>query len=264
MNQLNIRSVVVGSQFSTSQRAVALAESKPNELFAAVGLHPVHLFSMNIIEEGMPFVTRKEVFEPEKYRAALKSKSVVAIGECGLDYHQFPEGEDKLACKKLQWEVLQQHIVMAKKSHLPCIIHCRASSDDYRDAYRDLFSLLKQENFSNCVIHAFATYHDMVEKFLRLGCCISYTGLVTYPEYRDLIETVRFTPIDRLLIETDAPYMSPVPKRHQRNEPSYLPFVAQAIANIKKIPVEEVAAQTTKNAVRLFELPPQAEHLDVH
>lgn len=264
MQHQSLRSIVVGSQYSTSKRAVALAKAHPNELFAAVGLHPVHLFSMRVVEEGMPFVTRKEAFDRERYAELAKQSAVVAIGECGLDYHQFPEGESEHACKKMQWEVLRNHIHLARQFTKPCIIHCRASATDPRDAYRDLLALLKEEHFSHCVIHAFATHADMVEGFLEHGTRISFTGLITFPEYVQLLDAVRHTPLDRMMIETDAPYMSPVPKRHERCEPAFLPFIAQTVADVKKVTIEEVAHVTTTNAVEFFGLPKQSHQPDVH
>jgi TatD DNase family protein len=251
----DMRAIVVGSQNTTSERACNLAEQYPDILYAAVALHPVHLFSMDIVEEGMPFRTRAEEFDEAYYSSLAKRKSVVAIGECGLDYHQFPESVSENECKKKQKEIFVKHAALAKKYNLPLIVHCRPHASNYTDAYEDMFNLLQETQTTNAVLHAFATHPQGVKKFFELGCMISFTGLITYPELKILEDVVRYVPLDRMMVETDAPYMAPQSKRGTRNEPMYITEIVEAIARLQKVSVVSVEGQTTDNAIRFFHLP---------
>lgn len=209
---------------------------------------------MNIVEEGMPFVTREETFDIDAYRSLARNDAVVAIGECGLDYHQFPASPSIDACKKMQRDVLCGHIALAKELHKPLMLHCRASAPLYTDAYNDLADILSDANWPPAVVHAFASHVASAKKCIEGGAMISFTGLITYPEYRSLEDVVRFVPLDRIMIETDSPYMSPDPNRHQRNEPTQVAVIARRIGEIKKIPVQVVAEVTTANAENFFKI----------
>jgi len=255
MRARSIRGIVVGSQKSTSVRAIEMARANPDVLSAAVALHPLHLHSMFVDEIEMPFQTRQEDFDPKFYRTLAKDSSVVAIGECGLDYYRIPGDISEAEFKKKQYDIFSQHIELAKSCHLPLIVHVRAHPRNYRDAYEDALGILKEHSkFTQVVIHTFATFPDLAQLFLDAGYMISFTGLITYPEFPILLEVVRRVPLDRMMLETDAPYMTPQEKRGERNVPQNVELVARAVANIKDIPVSEVIKKTTQNAQDFFKL----------
>ena len=269
--------ILVGSQYDTSLRAVEYAERYPDGVWAAVGLHPIHLVELSVDTEeigsaGVPgFKTRVEHFEYEKYKELAHHPKTVAIGECGLDYAVFDrrrseriqkrasaeasqsadegvlqqEEIDKL--KNKQHETLREHIRLAREVGKPLIIHCR-------DAYSDLHMILKEERAEEVggTIHFFVGSVDDARAFLDLGFHLSFTGVITFA--RDYDEAVKFAPLDRIMVETDAPYVAPVPYRGKRNEPLFVREIAKKVAELKGISYEDVARQTTENAQRLFHL----------
>lgn len=236
----------VGTQWESSQRSVAIAEELGGLVYAAVGLHPLHLFK-DITEEQtfggktQLIKAKAEQFDPVRYKQlAQSSPRVVAIGECGLDYYH----TDGLA--SVQQDVLRQHINLALELDLPVIIHCR-------DAYVDLITLLNEfKGKIRGTIHCYTGTPDYVKQFLALGFYIGFTGIVTFKNAADVRASAQTVPLDRLLLETDAPYLAPVPYRGQRNEPSYVKYVADALAQLKGVSYDELAKQTTHNAVELF------------
>jgi len=242
--------ILVGSQYDTSKRAVEYAERyKEEAVWAAVGLHPIHVAeefyvdAQEIESEGVPgFKTRPEVFDYAKYKTLAEHPKTVAIGECGLDYYRV--GKDE-ADKQKQAEVFRKQIRLAREVQKPLIVHCR-------NAYDDLLTILKEENANEVggTIHFFAGTWVDAQKFLDLGFHLSFTGVITFA--RDYDETLKNAPIERIMIETDAPYVSPVPYRGKRNEPLYVEEVAKKIAELRGISFEEVARQTTENARKLF------------
>jgi len=254
MQKRSMRGIVVGSQKSTSIRAVELARAHPGTLYASVALHPLHLHTMFVDEIEMPFQTREEVFHPDEYRALAKETCVVAIGECGLDYYRLPDHISESDFKKKQQQVFSEHIELARSLDLPVIVHTRANPQNYRDAYEDVYAILAEHAYPNIVMHAFATFPNLAKKFLDAGYMISFSGLVTYPEFPVLPELVRFVPLDRMMLETDAPYMTPQKKRGERNVPQNVELVAQAIASYKSIPLAEVQRVATENSEKFFKL----------
>lgn len=247
------RIINIGSQWDTSERAVTMAEENKG-LYAAIALHPIHLYEMDVDEEDNHFKTKAEVFDYKKYKTlAQSSKKVVAIGECGLDYYHFPQKENPEAVKKKQAEVFNQHIDLATELNLPLIIHCR-------DAYDDLFKILAAavkagQLPKRGVNHCFLSTREQAQKFLDLGFYLSFTGIITFKNVSpELLEVVKETPLDRMMVETDAPYLAPHPYRGQRNEPAYVVEVAKKISWLKRIDVKEVANITTQNANQLFNL----------
>ncbi|MBN1684030.1 MAG: TatD family hydrolase [Gammaproteobacteria bacterium] len=168
---------------------------------------------------------------------------VIAIGECGLDYH-YPDVNPAH-----QQERFRQQIKAAKKVQKPMIIHTR-------DANEDTFSILKKEQVAQlgAVIHCFTGNWNWAKQYLDLGFYIGITGIVTFKKATDVQEVAKNIPLDRLLIETDAPYLAPVPHRGKPNEPAYVRYVAEAIAAIRHISLEELASATTENFFRLFKI----------
>lgn len=256
----------VGSQWESSQRSVAIANEFEKNVWASVGLHPIHIFE-DIIEEQriegkvQKIKTRAEEFDYDAYKKlAQSSKKVVAIGECGLDYLHFDrtgiatDKRDELIQKQIT--ILKQHIELAIELDLPVIIHCRDAAvhaeGDIR-AFEDLLRLLRPYSGKvRGVIHCYTGLASYVPKFLDLGLYIGYTGIATFPNSTEVQAAVKATPLDRILLETDAPYLTPEPYRGKRNEPMYVEYVAQGIAKLKNVSYEELAKITTRNAFELF------------
>jgi TatD DNase family protein len=239
--------VNVGTQTNTSKSAVELAQKYPEGVFAAIGLHPVHAYKQELDEEESHFMTRAESFDETIYESMLTDK-VVGIGECGLDYFRLPPNEDPDKIKKLQKKEFIKQLNFAQKHGLPVVIHCR-------DAYSDLIDILKHE-YKDLpgVAHSFTDTWDTAKKFLDLGFYVALNGILTFDKTGKLAEVVEQSPFDRLLLETDAPYLTPPPYRGKRNEPSYVQYVAARIAEIKKMSTEEVGKQTFENACELFNI----------
>jgi len=228
----------VGTHFETSKSAVDTSAKYSQGVFAAVGLHPNYTYQPHF-----------ETFEESKYEAMLTDK-VVGIGECGLDYFRLPESSDRAQLIATQKAEFIKHLHFARKHNLPIIIHCR-------DAYADVLEILKSEyKDGQGVIHSFTDSWDTAKEFLDLGFYVAVNGILTFDKTGKLAEVVEKTPFDKLLIETDAPYLTPPPFRGKRNEPNYVQYVAQKIADIKKLPLEEVANQTFQNACDLFKVRP--------
>ncbi|MFH1207013.1 MAG: TatD family hydrolase [Patescibacteria group bacterium] len=244
----------VGSQYSTSQRAVELAKKYPGVCYAAIGLHPIHLFELHVDVEEMPFNSRREEYQAEAYRTLAKNPGVVAIGEVGLDYFQIPAGVTKTDFKiKQKWVFLKQ-LQLAKELALPVILHCRGEKDEMEHAYLDMLHVLKEVDYQRVVIHCYTADFDIAKKFLEFGAMISFTGIITYPKTEKLATVVKRVPLDRIMVETDCPYLAPQIVRGQRNEPRFVQYVAGRIADIKGLPYNEVEEQTTKNALSFFSL----------
>lgn len=236
----------VGTQTDTSRSAVDMAKKYSQGVFAAIGLHPVHTYTQMLDEEESHFQSRAESFDETAYEAMLSDK-VVAIGESGLDYFRLPANEDPTRIKKMQQAEFVKQINFARKHSLPVIIHCR-------DAYEDLLAILKSEKFNNGVAHSFTDTWDTAKKFLDQGFYIALNGILTFDKTGKLAEVVEKTPIDKLLIETDAPYLTPPPYRGKRNEPSYVQYVAKRIGEIKNMSMSEVGNVTFANACKLFQI----------
>jgi TatD DNase family protein len=221
--------VVVGFDNETIDGAMELAEKYPF-IYAAVGWHPVDAIDM----------TEADLLRIEKLAAHPK---VVAIGEMGLDYHW-----DK-SPKDVQKDVFRKQIQLAKKVNLPIIIH-------NRDATNDVVTILNEENAAEVggIMHCYGGSLETAKQCIEMNFYISFGGPVTFKNAKQPKEVAREIPIDRLLIETDCPYLSPHPYRGKRNEPAYVKLIAEQIANLKEMPLEELAEHTTANAKRLFKL----------
>lgn len=202
-------------------------------LWATAGVHPDY----------------EDIAEPtEEILLDLASKpKVIGIGETGLDYYRL-KGD-------LTWQRnrFRTHIRAAKRCNKPLIVHTR-------NAGEDTLAILKEEGAQACggIIHCFTETLDFAKAALDLGFYLSFSGIVTFKNAADLREVARYTPMDRILIETDSPYLAPVPHRGKTNEPSFVPHVAELLAREKGLSVEEVGVQTTQNFNTLFRLAPQA------
>lgn len=233
---------IVGTQFDTSKHAVELAETF-DHVYATIGLHPIHTGKSyhdekELGEGGKAFTSRGEVFESSKYEALGASKRVIAVGECGLDYYRLTEDT-----KKVQTEAFVQQIELANKLGKPLMLHIR-------EAYDDALEILKAHAKVKGDTHFFAGDWEVAKKFLDFGFTLSFTGVVTFTH--DYDEVVKNAPLDMLLSETDAPYVTPAPYRGKRNEPAYIPEIVKAIARIRNEDVEKVSEQLFANAQRVF------------
>jgi TatD DNase family protein len=231
--------IVVGCDFVSSQKAVALAE-RHEHLYASIGLHPNH--------EG------DEEFEIEKYRELAQSAKVVAIGECGLDYFRPTEVNDEV--KQKQKTLFKEHVALAAELDKPLIIHSRPSKGT-QDAYRDLIELLKEAKVTypklRGDIHFFVGGVAEAEELIALGFTISFTAVITFA--RDYDEVIRSVPLTSILSETDSPYLAPKSRRGQRNDPLAVQEIVLKIAEIRNEDSEAVRATLLENAKRLFALP---------
>lgn len=196
-------------------------------IFASVGVHP------NEIEEIVNHDILVELASHPK---------VIGIGETGLDYYY------KTVTKKNQINSFIQHIITSQQIKLPVIIHTRDAEIDTVDI---LTAEMKNATFP-ALIHCFTSTTEFARQMLNIGLYISIAGIVTFKNAAELKEVVKFVPLDRLLIETDSPYLAPVPMRGKQNEPAFVKYVAEYIAELKSISVEQVASQTTANFFALF------------
>ncbi len=234
----------VGSQLATSQRAVEIADQYSQGVYAAVGLHPIHVL-------GGQF--QPEEFNVDGYQQLINSsKKVVALGETGIDFYHLDSNFEK------QKEVFVQHIDLAIKNNLALVIHARNSKDGSKNAYRVILDILKASPSTSSglkgVIHCFGGSLQEANEFLQLGFYVGFTGIVTFKNAKNIREVAENIPLDSMLIETDSPYLAPDPHRSERNIPQYVEFVAKKIAEIKNINFGQIAEQTSKNAKELFGL----------
>ncbi len=233
---------IVGTQLDTSKAAVALAE-KYNHVYATIGLHPVHTTKSyhdvkELGEGGKEFTSRGEVFDKAAYTELGSSPRVIAVGECGLDYYRNDEGS-----KEVQKEAFIEQIELANTLGKPLMLHIR-------QAYDDALEVLKAHAKVKGDVHFFAGDWDTAKKFLDFGFTLSFTGVVTFTH--DYDEVIKNTPLDMLLSETDAPYVTPAPHRGKRNEPAYVELVVRKIAEIRGEDFEGVRGQIILNARRVF------------
>ena len=249
---------VVGTQKDTSKSALELAE-KYEGVYATVGLHPIHTGKSfhdkdEIGEGGQEFTSRGESFDYDYYKKLAIHPKVVAIGECGLDYFRIEY--QVLSIKEKQEVAFQKHIELAIEVKKPLMLHLR--NGENRSAYKDAFSILKSFNFNLKSgrpgnLHFFAGTIDEAKPFLDAGFTFSFTGVITFARSYD--EIIRYLPLDRILSETDSPYVAPTPHRGKRNEPLYVIEVVKKIAEIRGEDLEKLKKQLLQNSLVFFNLP---------
>jgi len=246
----------VGTKYETSKNAVELAE-KNEGIYAAIGMHPIHiktdLLKLRMDEDEGGFAPLGEEFDAERYKKLFfdsekkaegseRSRRIVAIGEIGLDYYYKPKSTAKKEqFKQKQKEVFVKQLDLAEELNLPVIIHCRV-------AFGDLYDILKDRK-NRGVIHCFVGILEDAQRFLDLGFYIGINGII---DKLDLDEVVKNVPLDKILVETDCPYLTPKAEGEKRNEPIFVKHVIQKIADLREITFEEVADATTNNAKTLF------------
>lgn len=257
--EADVYMINVGTQRDTSARAVALAEEHAagrgaRGLYAAVGLHPVHTSKsfhdekeLGGGEAAKAFTSRGEIFDYDYYRALALHPRTLAIGECGLDYFHFTDDEPRDVQVQKQKDAFLAQLKLARDVQKPIMIHCR-------NAFHDLIPFLK-EHYAGAdaqpgVIHFFTGTKDDALALLELGFSFTFGGVVTFTH--DYDAAIAAIPIDRILSETDAPYVSPVPFRGKRNEPAYVINTVAKLAELKGVTPEEMKTQIWANAQRIF------------
>ncbi len=236
----------VGTDYNSSRKVVELAENHEN-IYASVGVHP------EAINEG---------FDKEKYKklALSASRRVVAIGEIGLDYYYKPKTKTRLEqFKDLQKQVFIEQLKLAEELNLPVIIHCRMAHADVMEILKN-YSLPTTNYKLTGVVHCFTGNWEEAQKYMDLGFYLGINGIIFK---LDLDEVIKKCPLDKILVETDCPYLTPLPavasakagpKEYIRNEPIFVKHIIQKIAEIKGVSFQEVADTTTKNAKSLFKI----------
>lgn len=219
---------VVGYDLESSKKAVEIANNFKTA-FAIIGVHPENAKGYNSFVE-------------EELTKLAQNKKVVAIGEIGLDY--FYSTEDKI----LQQEVFLKQLMLANKLNLPVSIHLR-------DAFDDMTKLLNENKnliLNGGVMHCFSGDIKTADEYLKMGFYLAFGGKLTFKNAKENVEVLKMTPLNRILLETDCPFLTPVPFRGQRNEPKYCNLVAEKMAEVKKMPLTEIEKITTLNTHNLF------------
>lgn len=231
--------LVAGTDLESSKLAIEIAQQE-KMLFASVGLNPVDFECSN--KESLI-----EAFDQVKLLA--KQKKVVAIGEAGLDYYRLDSSAQSTQLKELQQEIFIRHIQLANDVKKPLIIHARDSSDE---AYFTILDLLKKHYYSHkpFVLHCVSGPKNYITQALELGAYISFAGNVTYPNAQDLQSLIPLIPKDRLMIETDAPFLPPQKRRGQINQPKYIVYTANYLQQVHQLNLEQIY----QNSLRFFEI----------
>lgn len=211
-----------------SKKSVELA-NKYDFIYATVGTHPHEV--ENFLDSDL-----------EIYREMLKNKKVVAVGEIGLDYYYDKDIKEK------QKEVLVKQIKFANEMDKPCVFHIREATEDFINIVKENKKYFRRPS----MIHSFSGSIETAKFYLDMGFYISINGIATFKNAGKILDVIKYVPLEKLLIETDSPYLTPVPHRGEINRPEYVYFVAQKIAEIKDISVEKVLLQTENNAKKLF------------
>ncbi len=252
---------LVGTQKDTSAAAVALAEKHDN-MYASIATHPVHLHPTHVDEEESHFMTREEIFDEAHYEKLAQSPKVIAVGECGLDLYHVPKDKTVEEVLEKQKRVFLDHANFAARHNLPLCIHVRDGvTPETAKAHNLMIELLKaMEKPARGVIHCYTSNWTHAEQYLSLGFYLGFTGVVTFPPKKldpksqtDLLEVLEKMPLDRILLETDAPYLAPQAFRGQRSEPWMVEEVVKKIAEVRGLSYDEVAKQTYENTLRLFD-----------
>jgi TatD DNase family protein len=233
LNDTNTLTVTIGTDIATSQKAVELAKENKN-IFSSIGIHPRD--------------DANAIFDEKVFEKLVVEPKVVSIGECGLDYFRL-EGESATE-KKRQKDLFEKQIHFAVKHGKPIMIHCRDAYEDATDILEVFAKQYGDKLWGDA--HFFAGDIDIARRLLEIGFTISFTGVITFTH--DYDEIIRFVPLDKILSETDAPYVAPVPYRGKRCEPSFVSHVTTQIAIIRGENLSEVKTATVENALNLFKI----------
>ena len=234
MREAGIGTIAIGTGLKESEAAVALAE-KEADVWATVGLHPAD--------------DPKEPFDRDAYRALAAHPKVVAVGECGLDYYRLAGKSE--AEKDRQKVLFKEHMILARESGKPLVIHCRPSMGT-ADAHEDMLTLLSKEKDLRGAIHFFTGTLEVALRYTALGFHISFPGVITFKGEFDGV--IKGLPLEKLLVETDSPYAAPAPYRGKRNEPAFVRETAEYLANLREEGREAALSALSENAEKLFRL----------
>jgi len=266
MNQNEVGTITVGTDLESAKRAVALAEKYEN-VWACIGIHPAD--------------NHNEIWNEGEFEKLVQNPKVVAVGECGLDFFRLPTNEatgeldlEKVAIEKArQQELFEKQIQFAIKHNKTLMIHCRDVKNSnlvYEETYKTLkkykIGELSQKKFGTSKdgtknfigadlrihLHFFAGDLEIAKKFLELDSTFSFTGVITFANQYD--EVIKFLPLEKIMSETDAPFVAPVPYRGKRNEPAYVLEVVKKLAELRGISIEELTAQIRKTVERIFKI----------
>jgi len=225
------RCILAGSDLESSRRIAALAGTHPN-VYGVVGVHPHEAGGFG--QDTLP-----------QLEELLQKPHIVGVGEIGLDYYY------DFSPRQAQREAFVRQLDFAYEKGKPAVFHVRDAHGDVTDVFRG-----RKGRLPAGVLHCYTGSAESAREYLDMGFYISFSGSVTFKNAHRLLEAVRFVPLDRLLVETDSPYLAPVPMRGKRNEPAYVRYVAEKVAEIKEVPLETLIAQTTANVEKLYGIPP--------
>ena len=252
--QNNLEIMNVGTNYQTSKKAIEIAEQYETGIYAAIGLHPIHLkngfIKLKTDPEEGNFIAQTEDFNKEKYKELAQSKKVKAVGEIGLDYYYAPQAEKELELLKAkQKKALLEQIELAEELNLPIIFHCRK-------AHQDLLEILKEQQMVGNkklkgVIHCFTGKWQEAQEYLGMGFYLGLNGIIFKLNLDKIIKKI---PLERILVETDSPYLTPPRAGEERNEPLFVKYVVEKIAEIKGVDYAKIAEITTQNAQNLFQI----------
>ncbi|MBQ7880994.1 MAG: TatD family hydrolase [Clostridia bacterium] len=222
--------ITIGSNLEDSLVSFEIA-GKYSNIYCAVGIHPEEVESFDF--ERLENIVKENI----------RTGKLVAIGEIGLDYYWRKDNKEE------QIKIFKQQIELAKQYNLPIVVHCR-------DAYGDVLEILKEYAPYNAggVIHCYSGSIEWAKEVIKLGFLISFTGVVTYPNASNIQEVAKWVDMDKFMMETDSPFLTPVPFRGKKNNPSYVVYTAKYIAELKNKKIEEIDNITTNNAKKLFKL----------
>ncbi len=247
---------LVGTQQSTSKRGVEMAE-KYDWMYATIGLHPIHEHEVDVEEEDTNFTSRGEVFDPEFYSELAKHPKVIAIGETGLDRWHIPKTESEEKILEVQRAVFRQHYEVALENNLPLVMHVR----DAHDQMLELLEQIKKEKGSliSGVVHCYTGNLMQAERYLELGFYLGFTGVVTFPPKKtdpapqiELEKVIENIPFDRILVETDAPFLAPQAYRGKQSEPWMVEEVIKKFASVRGLNFDDMSSQIYRNTLDLF------------
>lgn len=234
------RIIVPGVDLQACDEALALAQAHPG-IYAAVGIHPNDTANWD-----------DALYEAIVMR--LQRTRVVAVGEIGLDYYW------NKSPRETQWLAFEAQLQLAADHKLPVILHNREATEDMLTLLADwVLSLPAELRSRPGVLHSFSGSVNQAERAVELGFYLGFTGPITFKNADEMRRAAAITPLDRILVETDAPFLTPVPHRGRRNEPAYIPLIVEALARVKGISADEMAQASTENALRLFALSAQIE-----
>lgn len=248
-----VRMVTIADSLEESEQCVSLTE-KYEHIFCSIGVHPHNAMKWRMTNDQSLMTTLRGL--------VASSKKVVALGETGLDYHVKPvAGSGHVARhydfspRDAQRQAFQEQLELAKELRLPAVVHCR-------EAVTDVWATVDAVRPEELVLHCCTEKWEDVRRFVDRGYFLSFTGIATYPQSEDVRRTIRMCPLEQMMVETDAPYLAPVPYRGKRNEPAYVMEVAKAIAQMKGVTLEEVDRVTTGNAMRFFHIPGHMDSIE--